>query len=179
MYATFYKRMIQSCCWSWHLSFWYLAPKENLIYNELIWHFMYSYLRDFLGVTFRHKLKHSLLGVPRKQIKMSDFDESFWKLDYYVFIYFSTWSSLQAFCLLLGTADLRDNSLLARTISMACTIRYQRLFVPKLVFIGINLERSLEKNSCLNLFRKPETWQMKDSHLNKVAWWALSFSLPK
>ena len=61
------------------------------------------------------------------------------------------------FAYFLGTADLRDNSLLARTISMACTIRYQRLFVPKLVFIGINLERSLEKNSCLNLFRKPET----------------------
>ena len=27
---------------------------------------MYSYLRGFLGVTYRYKLKHSLLGVPRK-----------------------------------------------------------------------------------------------------------------
>ena len=26
---------------------------------------MYSYVK-FVGVTYRHKLKHSLLGVPRK-----------------------------------------------------------------------------------------------------------------
>ena len=29
---------------------------------------MYSYLRVFLGVTYKHKLKHSLLGVPRKMM---------------------------------------------------------------------------------------------------------------
>ena len=31
---------------------------------------------------------------------MSGIDESFCKLDYYIFIYYSTWSSLQEFCLL-------------------------------------------------------------------------------
>ena len=29
---------------------------------------MYSYLRVFLGVTYRHKEKHSLLGFPRKVV---------------------------------------------------------------------------------------------------------------
>ena len=57
---------------------------------------------------------------------MSDFDENFWKLDYYVFIYYSTWSNLQTFC----------------------------LFVPNLIFIDIVLERSLEENSYPESFYK-------------------------
>ena len=55
-------------------------------------------LESFLGFTYRHKLKHSLLGVTRKMVllkfenvrEMSDIDEIFCKLDYYVFIYYST-----------------------------------------------------------------------------------------
>ena len=50
---AFYIERIRSCCY--------------LINNELILHFMYSYVK-FLGVTYRHKLKHSLLGVPRKMV---------------------------------------------------------------------------------------------------------------
>ena len=52
------------------------------------------------------------------------------------------------FAYFLGTTDLRKNSLLPRTISMVYTIPYQRLFVPNLVFIGVVLERSFDKNSC-------------------------------
>ena len=47
----------------------------------------------------------------------------------------------------LGTVNLRSNSLLARTISMVCTIPCQRLFVPNVISIGAVLERSLEENS--------------------------------
>ena len=39
-----------------------------------------------------------------EKIEMSDIDEIFWKLDYYVFIYKSTWNSLQAFFLLFGNS---------------------------------------------------------------------------
>ena len=48
------------------------------------------------------------------------------------------------FTYFLGTGNLRNNSLLANTISMVCTIPCQRLFVPDLIFIGVVLERSLE-----------------------------------
>ena len=51
------------------------------------------------------------------------------------------------FAYFLGTANLRNNSLLVRTISIVCTIPCQRLFVPNLIFIGVILESSLEENS--------------------------------
>ena len=60
---------------------------------------MYSYLRFFGGVTYRHKLKHSLLGVRRKTVLLKFENKekaskrkmkNFCKLDYYVFIYYST-----------------------------------------------------------------------------------------
>ena len=57
LYTSFHTGIIESCR--------YLAPKKKLIYNKLIWYFMYLYL-SFLGVAYRHKLKHSLLDVPRK-----------------------------------------------------------------------------------------------------------------
>ena len=75
---------------------------------------------------------------------MSD-TESFYKLDYYIFIYHAYF---------LGTANLRNNSLLVRTISMVCTIPCQRLFAPNLILIGEVLERSLEENCCSESFRK-------------------------
>ena len=79
-----------------------MVPKEKLIYNELIWHFMYSYFKIVFGVTYRQKLKHSLLGAPRKMVllkfenkeKLVILMKAFCKLDYYVFIYYSKWSSL-------------------------------------------------------------------------------------
>ena len=61
---------------TWHRSCWCLAPK--LIYNELIWYFMYSYLRVFSGVTYIHKLKHSLLGVLRKMVLLKFENKKKW-----------------------------------------------------------------------------------------------------
>ena len=78
---------------------------------------------------------------------MTDIDESFRKLDYYIFIYYAYF---------LGTANLRNNSLLVRTISIVCTIPCQRLFVPNLILIGVVLERSLEEKSCSESFYKTE-----------------------
>ena len=48
---------------------------------------------------------------------MSDIDESFCKLDY-VFTYYSTWTSLQAFCLLFRNSWFKEQFLLVRTISI-------------------------------------------------------------
>ena len=59
IYTTFYTGRIQSCC--------YLALKKNLIYSKYVCLFMYSYLSR-LGVIYRHKLKHSLVAVPRKMV---------------------------------------------------------------------------------------------------------------
>ena len=78
---------------------------------------------------------------------MSDIDESFRKLDYYIFIYYAYF---------LGTANLRNNSLLVRTISILCTIPCQRLFVPNLILISVVLETSLEVKSCSESFYKTE-----------------------
>ena len=49
---------------------------------------------------------------------------------------------------LLRTANLSRNSLLVKTISVACTIPCQRLFALNLISIGAILGRSLEENSC-------------------------------
>ena len=54
----------------------------------------------------------------------------------------------------LGTAKLRNNSLLVRTISIAYRIPCQRFFVPNLIFIDAVLGRSFEKNSCPESFYK-------------------------
>ena len=76
---------------------------------------------------------------------MSDTDESLCKLDRYIFIYYVYF---------FGTANLRNNSLLARTISIVCTIPCQTLFVPNLLLIGVVLERTLEENSSSEFFYK-------------------------
>ena len=83
------------------------------------------------------------------------------------------------FAYFLGMANLRNNSLLVKTISIACTIPCQRLFVPNSVFIGVVLERSLEENSCSKSFYKTGEVVNEDSLLSKVAWQALSYCLPK
>ena len=57
----------------------------------------------------------------------------------------------------LGTDNLRNNSLLVRTISIACKIACQRLIVPNLLFIGVVLGKSLGREiAALNLFTKPD-----------------------
>ena len=45
-------------------------------------------------------------------------------------------------------ANLRNNAILVRATSIACTIPYQRLFVPNLIFTDVVLGRSLEENNC-------------------------------
>ena len=47
------------------------------------------------------------------------------------------------FASFLGTVNLRNNSLVARSISIVCTIPCQKLFAPNLIFIGVVLERRL------------------------------------
>ena len=51
----------------------------------------------------------------------------------------------------LESDNLRNNYLLVRTMSIACMISCQRLFVPNFIFIGVVLRKSSERNS-LNLF---------------------------
>ena len=58
------------------------------------------------------------------------------------------------FAYFLVTADLRNNSLLVRIISITCTILWQRLFVPNSIFICVVLGKSLEENSCSESFYK-------------------------
>ena len=59
------------------------------------------------------------------------------------------------FVYFLGTANLRNNSSLVRTISIACMILCQRLIVPNVILIdSVVLGRSLGKNSCSEYFYK-------------------------
>ena len=61
------------------------------------------------------------------------------------------------FACFLGTAYLRNNSLMVKTISITCMIPYQRLIVPNLIFIGVVAGRSLGKNGCSeSFFTNPE-----------------------
>ena len=126
--------------------------------------FMYSYLIVFLDVTYRHKLKHSLLDVPRKMVLLMFENKEKWvvlmKASANCIIMFLFTIPHEVVCkhftYFVGTADLRNNSLLARTISMICTIPCQRLFVPNLIFIDIVLEKILEENSYPESFYKTE-----------------------
>ena len=58
------------------------------------------------------------------------------------------------FTFFLRTVNLRNNSLLVRTTSIACTIPCQILFVPNLILVGVVLGRSLADNSCSESFYK-------------------------
>ena len=58
------------------------------------------------------------------------------------------------FAYILGIVDLRNNSLLIRTVSITCTIPCQRRIVPKLILIGVILGGSLRENSCTESFYK-------------------------
>ena len=58
------------------------------------------------------------------------------------------------FAYFLRTVNLRNNSLLGRTMSTACMIPCQRLFAPNIIFISVVLENSLEENSCSESFYK-------------------------
>ena len=106
-------------------------------------------------VTYRHKLKHSLLGVPKKMVLLKFENKHKCVIlmkasaDWIITFLFTIphEAVCKHFAYFLGTANLRNNSLLARTISVVCTIPCQTLFVPNLIFIGVVLERSLEENS--------------------------------
>ena len=50
------------------------------------------------------------------------------------------------FAYFLGTSNLKKNSLVVMTISMACTIPCQKLFFPNLICTGVVLGRSLAEN---------------------------------
>ena len=56
----------------------------------------------------------------------------------------------------LGTANLKNTSLLVRTISIACTIACQRLFIPNSVSIGFFVGTGLEENGCSTFFYQSE-----------------------
>ena len=60
------------------------------------------------------------------------------------FFLFTIPRAFKDFAYFLGRANLRNNSLLVRTIYIACTIHRQRLIVPNLNFIGVVLGRCLE-----------------------------------
>ena len=123
---------------------------------------MYSYVRVFLDVTYRHKLKHSLLGVPRKMVLLKFENKEEWVIlmkasaNLIIMFLFTVPHEVvcKHFAYFLGTANLKNNSLLARTISRVCTIPCQKLFVPNLIFIGVVLEISLEENSYPESFYK-------------------------
>ena len=138
-----------------------------------------------MGVTYRHKLQLSLLGVPRKMVLLKFENikrDEWWKLLQIRLLFLFTIPHevvCKHFAYFQRAANFRSNSLLVRIISIVCTIPCQRLFVPNLVFIVVVLERHLEKNSCSESFAKPEKLQKKDSLLIKVALRALSHSLPK
>ena len=60
------------------------------------------------------------------------------------------------FAYFLGTANLRSNSLLVRTITIACMIPCQKLILHNLIFIDVVLGRTLGEIVALNLFTKTE-----------------------
>ena len=150
-----YKVVVGTC----HRSCWYLPPKKKLIYNELIWHFMNSYLRVYLGLTYRHKLKHSLLGVPRKMVHLKFENKGKWVIlmkasaNWIIMLLFTIPHEVvwKHFAYFLGTANLRNTALLVRTISR---IPCQRLSVPNLIFIGVVLESSSEENIYLEVINE-------------------------
>ena len=124
-------------------------------------------LGAFLRVAFRHKLKQSLVGVPRKMVllkfenikKVSDTDgdkniQSFCELDDCIFclLFITRKVVFKDFAHFLETANLRNISLLVRTISITCTIPCKKLFVRNLIFIDVVLGKNLEENSCSKSF---------------------------
>ena len=110
-------------------------------------------LGAFLRVAFRHKLKQSLVGVPRKMVLLkfenikkvsdTDGDKNIQKLLRIRLLYFAHF---------LETANLRNISLLVRTISITCAIPCKKLFVRNLTFIDVVLGKNLEENSCSESF---------------------------
>ena len=94
-------------------------------------------------------------------------------ISYFLFTIPHKVSSFQGLLLLLRTANLRNNSLLVKTISIACMIPCQRLIVSNLVFIGVVLGRDFGVNSCSESFYKTREL------INKFAWRRLCYSLSK
>ena len=58
------------------------------------------------------------------------------------------------FASILGKSKSRSNSLLVRTIFIACMISCQRIFVPNLIILGVVLGRDLVGNNCSESFDK-------------------------
>ena len=123
-------------------------------------------LGAFLRVAFRHKLKQSLVGVPRKMVLLkfenikkvsdTDGDKNIQKLLRIRLLYFLFTITRKVvfkdFVHFLETANLRNISLLVRTISITCTIPCKKLFVRNLIFIDVVLGKNLEENSCSESF---------------------------
>ena len=63
--------------------------------------------------------------------------------------YDSNIQKLLDFAYILGTANLKNNSLLVRVISIACLIPS-----PNTVILAVILGRSLERNSCSECFHR-------------------------
>ena len=118
-------------------------------------------LDSFFGCNIQ-KLKHSLLGVPRKIVLLKFENKEKWVIlmkasaNWIIMFLFTIphEAVCKHFAYFLGTASLRNNLLQARTISMVCTIPCQRLFVPNLIFIDVVLERSLKENGYPESFYK-------------------------
>ena len=130
VHTAFQRGRIKSCC--------YLARKKKLIYNELIWHFIDDWwFRDDIGDDI-------------------DDDKNIQKLLqtrlFYVLFTILQKIVFKDFAYFLGKANLRNNSLLVKTILIACPITCQILFVPNLIFIGVVQGRGLEGNSCSESF---------------------------
>ena len=122
----------------------------------------------FWSVTSRHRLKYSLGGVTTK-IGLQKFEiinRSKWldnnkniqkilqiRLSYFLFS-ISHEVVFRDFDHFLETANLRNISLLVKTITTACTIPSQKQFVLNLIFISVVLGSDLKENRCSEYFYK-------------------------
>ena len=133
----------------------FLAQKRTSNYNLVDLYILLFKKVGWKGVTTLHRRKN-LLRVDMTFFILINY---FRKLIlYFLFTIPHKVSSFQGFCLLLWTANLRNNSLLVKIISIACMIPCQILIVPNLIFIGVALGRDLREIAALNLFTKPERW---------------------
>ena len=110
-----------------------LLGTEGKISTELIWDRWKNLYR--VDMTF-----YTLINYFRKLIL------------YFSFTIPHKVSSFQGFCLLLWTANLRNNSLLGRTISITCIIPCQIFIAPFFFFTGVVLGRDFRGQWLLWIF---------------------------
>ena len=78
---------------------------------------------------FRKLILYCLLTIPRKVV-------------------------FKDFAYILGTVNIRNNSLIVRTVCITYMIPCYRLIVPSLILITVVLGRSLGENTCSESFYK-------------------------